>query len=88
LIQIVANNRELFKQHVPLGIWAGAAAGRFPPGTLDLTGIDLGDELVLDIISETHIPKGIAENGTNTDPRTLGVLVRGVELLRDAPTPQ
>jgi hypothetical protein len=81
LIQIVANNRELFKQHVPLGIWAGSAAGRFPPGTLDLTGIDLGDELVLDIISETFRPKG-------TDARTLGVLVRGVELLHDAPTPQ
>ena len=79
-VQIVANNRELTKQQVPLGKWEGSSAGRFPVRPLDLTGVDLGDELVLDIISDTFISK--------TDGRTLGVLVRGVELFHEAPAPQ
>jgi hypothetical protein len=49
---------------------------------LDLTGIDLGDELVLDIISDTFVPKGEAGR------RTLGVVVEGIELRREAPAPQ
>jgi hypothetical protein len=80
LVQVVVNNRELTKQQVPLGKWESSSAGRFPARSLDLTGIDLGDELVLDILSDTFLAK--------TDGRTLGVLVRGVELLHEAPAPQ
>jgi regulation of enolase protein 1 (concanavalin A-like superfamily)/predicted RNA-binding Zn-ribbon protein involved in translation (DUF1610 family) len=71
-VQIVANHRELTEQQIPLGEWEGTSAGKFPASALDLTGIDLGDELVLDIISDTFNPKA--------DRRTLGVVVSGVEL--------
>jgi predicted RNA-binding Zn-ribbon protein involved in translation (DUF1610 family) len=71
-VQIVANNRELTNQQIPLENGEGVSA-RFPArGLFDLTGIELGDELVLDIFSDTFIPE--------TDQRTLGVVVRGVEL--------
>jgi hypothetical protein len=76
----VANNRVLIKQLIPLWEWQGGSAGKFPAKLLDLTGIDLGDELVMDVISDMFIPK--------TDQRTLGVLVNGVELRHEAPAPQ
>ena len=79
-VQIVANNRVLIKQQIALWKWQGGTAGKFPAKSLDLTGIDLGDELVLDIISDTFIPK--------MGQRTLGVVVNGVELRREAPAPQ
>jgi hypothetical protein len=79
-VKIVANNRELIKQHIPLRKWQGSSAGKFSDRSLDLTGMDLGDELVLEIISDTFNP--------TTDKRTLGVLVRGVEVLHEAPAPQ
>jgi serine/threonine protein kinase len=78
-VQIVANNHELTKQQVSLEKSEGMSWS--PPGVLDLTGIDVGDELVLDIISDTFIPQ-------ETTPRTLGVVVRRVELLHEAPPPQ
>jgi hypothetical protein len=81
-VQIVANNRVLFKQQIILWKWGGGTAGKFPAGVLDLTGIDLGDELVLDIISDTFVPKGEAGQ------RTLGVVVEGIELRREAPAAQ
>ena len=43
-------------------------------------GIELGDELVLDILSDTFIRM--------PDQRTLGVVVGGVELRHEAPAPQ
>jgi regulation of enolase protein 1 (concanavalin A-like superfamily) len=79
-VQIVANNRELTEQQIPLEEWDGASAGKFPDRVLDLTRIDLGDGLVLDIISDTFIP--------GTDRRTLGVVVSGVELRYEAAAPQ
>jgi serine/threonine protein kinase/DNA-directed RNA polymerase subunit RPC12/RpoP len=79
-VQIVANDRELTKQKIPLWTWEGSSAGKFSEAPLDLTGIDLGDELVLDINSDTFIP--------NRDQRALGVLVLGVELLHERPAPQ
>ncbi len=79
-VQIVANNRVLFKQQIALWKWEGGSAGKFPDKMLDLTGIDLGDELVLDIISDTFTPKA--------DQRTLGVVVEGIEVRREAPAPQ
>ncbi len=78
-VQIVANNRELVEQEIALGEWEGSSAGRFPLSMLDLTGIDLGDELVLDMNSDTFV--------SPTDQRTLGVLVRGIEVLHLAPAP-
>ncbi len=78
-VQIVANNRELTSQPIPLEKGEGVPA-RFPArGLLDLTGIDLGDELVLEIISDTLI---------SPEQRTLGVVVRGVKLRHVGPAPQ
>jgi hypothetical protein len=49
--------------------------------TFDLAGIDLGEALVLDIVSDTFIPKD--DGGPKEDSRILGVQVKGVTLLRN-----
>ncbi len=71
-IRLVANQQVLFHEHL--------SHYRFRR-ILDLRGIDLGDKLVLDIISDTFQPQGVMDNGTNNDPRTLGVQVRAIKLL-------
>jgi len=72
-LQILANNHELYMQpHVPHWKWEKA---------FDLRHLNLGEQLVLDIISDTFLPKGVMDNGTNTDERALGVQVRSIKLL-------
>jgi serine/threonine protein kinase len=71
-MRILANQQDLFHQEV--------RHYRFRR-IFDLRGIDLGDKLVLDIISDTFQPQGIMDKGTNNDPRTLGVQVRAIKLL-------
>jgi hypothetical protein len=71
-LKILVNNRELFDQEVPLWKWEGS---------FDLSQFDLGEELVLEIISDTFIPQGVMDGGTNEDPRTLGVQLRSIKLL-------
>jgi WD40 repeat protein len=75
-LQIKVNQRELFNEHIPLWKWEK---------TLDLSGLDLGEELVLDIYSDTFNPRGIMDGGTNDDTRTLGVQVWCVMLLPSLP---
>lgn len=73
-LQIVANQRDLFNNRV-----AGSRWERI----FDLSNIDLGDRLVLEIVSDTFAPRGVMEGGANQDPRTaLGVQVWQVNLLR------
>jgi serine/threonine protein kinase len=72
-LRIVANKTDLFDARVAVGPWEK---------TFDLAGIDLGEELVVQIVSDTFVPLGVMEGGANRDPRTLGVEVRGVTPIR------
>jgi hypothetical protein len=78
-VQIVANHRVLIRHQMALWKGQGGSVGKLSK-SLDLTGVDLGDELVLEILSDTFTPKA--------DQRELGVLVVGMELRQEAPSPQ
>jgi hypothetical protein len=78
-LQVVANDQELFGGDVPVGRW---------DRTFDLSGINLGEQLVLELRSDTFAPLGIAVKSAkgggkevSDDPRALGVLVMGIKLL-------
>jgi hypothetical protein len=80
-VKIVVNDRPLFDDEIPLGSWER---------TLDLHGIDLGDRVILDLISDAFAPLGNNKGdgtGKSDDPRVLGVQVRGVKLVRAADLP-
>lgn len=51
--------------------------------TLDLNSIDLGEKLVVEIVSNTVVPR-VQQPGKSDDGRSLGVTVREIKLLRQA----
>jgi WD40 repeat protein len=73
-VRLVVNDHELFNDKIPIGTqWEQ---------TFDLAGIDLGEQVVLDILSDTFNPLGgLDGDHISGDPRTLGVQVWGVKLL-------
>jgi serine/threonine protein kinase len=73
-LQIKVNGRELVNDR-------NGAQETIWEKTLDLRGMELGDRLVLELLSDTLVPS-IESQGQNTDARTLGVRVRLVKLLR------
>ena len=77
-LRILVNDRELVNEQPSnrdIYLW---------DRTLDLNGVELGEKLVLDIVSNTVVPSE-ANPGRSTDDRTLGVRVREIRLLRDKP---
>jgi hypothetical protein len=50
--------------------------------TFPLSGIDLGEALVLEIKSDIFQPLGVMDGGANRDPRVLGLQVRAIRCLR------
>jgi hypothetical protein len=74
-LQIRVNDHELVNEEV-----TGRPVARWNR-TLDLNGIDLGEKLVVEIVSNSVVPK-IANPGKSEDTRALGVRVRGMKLLR------
>jgi WD40 repeat protein/predicted RNA-binding Zn-ribbon protein involved in translation (DUF1610 family) len=76
-LEIRVNEHPVFHDQIPLGRWEK---------TFDLKGIDLGERLVLDLVSDTFSPLGNRKgNGqVSDDPRTLGAKVRAVKLLGGA----
>ncbi len=68
-LQITINGRELCSQSILVGPWQK---------TFTLTDIDLGSEAVVEIVSDTFVPKHALGSA---DERTLGVEVRGITLL-------
>ncbi len=73
-LQIKANGRDLFNENIPVPPWAWE-------NTFDLRDVELGKELVLEIVSDTFVP--IGNMPPNDDGRTLGVQVRSIRLLRN-----
>jgi hypothetical protein len=69
-VRILVDQRELFHQTLSRDRWER---------TFALTDIDLGDRVVVEILSDTFVPAEI--QGAGPVSRTLGVDVRGVTLL-------
>jgi serine/threonine protein kinase len=69
-VWILVNQHELLQRTLPRQRWEQ---------TFDLAGIDLGDSVVVEILSDTFVPAEIKDAGP--DSRVLGVDVRGVTLL-------
>jgi hypothetical protein len=79
-VRIVANGRELF---------SGAIPRDASEKTLDLAGVEMGQEVAVQIESDTFVPAGSLEGDgrVSTDERTLGVQVLGVLLLPESLKP-
>jgi serine/threonine protein kinase/WD40 repeat protein len=71
-VKIVVNEQELCQEQVRHWIWWQ---------TFDLRGLDLGNEVTVEVFSDTFVPKGVMDGGANMDQRSLGVQVWGVKLL-------
>jgi hypothetical protein len=69
-LRLLVNERELFHGQIGPDPWERV---------LDLSGIDLGNQVELQIVSDTFVPSEL--EGGGPDNRALGVQVRGVELL-------
>jgi hypothetical protein len=77
-LQIVANGRTLIDDDINLGSWKK---------TLDLSGMEFGEKLTLELLSDTFVPAGKPRGdgkGASDDARALGVQVFGVTLLGGA----
>lgn len=72
--RILVDGKVVYDGTVPSGKWEKA---------FDLRSHQFGKEVMVELLSSTFVPKGVMEEGKNTDPRTLGVQVRGVMLKRD-----
>jgi WD40 repeat protein len=79
-LKILVNSQPLFDGAIRLGSWEK---------TLDLTGVDLKDEVVVDLLSDTFCPLGNrrGDGGVSDDVRTLGVQVWEVKLLSSLDQP-
>jgi serine/threonine protein kinase len=80
-LQVVVNRRPLFSAAISPGSWEKV---------FDLSGIDLGEQVVVELISDTFSPLGHKRNdrrGQSDDGRALGVQVRGIKLLGDEQGP-
>jgi hypothetical protein len=71
LLQVFVNGEKVFDRL--------ARPGRLFE-TLDLSAVNLGQEVVIEVISDTFVPAD--ELRGSTDPRALGVNVKGIRLLR------
>jgi hypothetical protein len=72
-LQVKINDRELVSE-------ASTPGDAHWDKTFDLHGLNLGDQLVLELLSDTVVPK-IASQGKNGDARALGVRVLLLKLL-------
>jgi hypothetical protein len=72
--QVVVDGENLYDGEVPAWKWEE---------TFDLTSLEFSDKTMIELRSETFVPKGVMDEGLNTDTRVLGVQVQGVMLSRD-----
>ena len=69
-LQLLVNQREMCGKEITRDQWQR---------TFDLGGMALGDEVVVEILSDTFVPSNLKNAGP--DNRTLGLTVRDVKLL-------
>ncbi|MFH1921610.1 MAG: hypothetical protein ABIP48_17230 [Planctomycetota bacterium] len=72
--QVLMDDILVFDESVPLGKWEK---------TLDLPSEQFSDKVMVELRSDTFVPKGVIDGGKNTDTRVLGVQVKGIMLKRD-----
>ena len=70
-LRVVANGVELWNREISLKRWRK---------TLRLEGVPLGEELQIEILSNTFLPPDVEEG--STDPRILGLMIRSIRLER------
>ena len=78
-LEMVANGQSIFQANIPQGPWKTV---------VDLRKLDLGEQLTLDILSDTFTPVGRPSGfkpGISDDARVLGVQVHGITLLAAMP---
>jgi hypothetical protein len=73
--QVLVDDAPVFDGPAPLGKWEK---------DFDLSSHPFSKQVLIELRSETFIPKGAMDGGKNTDTRVLGVQVKGVMLQRDA----
>ncbi len=72
--EILVDGTSVFEGELPLGEWEG---------TFDLGSHQFSEQVMIELQSDTFVPKGVMDGGTNTDTRVLGVQVRGIVLQHD-----
>jgi hypothetical protein len=72
--EMLVDGTSLFEGELPLGEWEG---------TFDLGSLQFSEQVVIELRSDTFVPEGVMDGGTNTDTRVLGVQVRGIMLQHD-----
>ena len=77
-LRVLVNEREIYNDQIPLGKWEK---------TLDIGGMELGQQVTVELVSDTFTPLGQPRGdgkGASDDTRALGVQVWSIKLL-DAP---
>jgi hypothetical protein len=73
--QVLVDDVPVFDGSAPLGKWEK---------DFDLSSHPFSKQVLIELRSETFIPKRLMDGGKNTDTRVLGVQVKGIMLQRDA----
>ena len=72
--QLLIDGEALYDGVVPPGSWET---------TFDLSDRTFNDATLVELRSAVFVPKSVMDHGKNTDPRTLGVQVQGLKLVRE-----
>jgi serine/threonine protein kinase len=77
-LRIAVNDRDVMDGKIPLWKWENV---------FDLTGMQLGEKVVVDLLSDTFAPQGnhTGDGRISDDARKLGVQVWGIKLLSELP---
>lgn len=70
-LRVLVNGHRLFNDRIPAGGWSR---------TFSLSGVPLGNQAIIELLSDTHVPKETVKGSQDT--RTLGVSVKGILLLK------
>lgn len=70
-LKIVVNGFSIYEGKIPDGGWNK---------TLSLSEIPIKNKIIIELLSDTHIPEKVFKD--SADRRTLGVMVKGIKLLR------
>ena len=72
--EILVDGTSLFEGELPLGEWER---------TFELGSHQFSERVAIELRSDTFVPEGVMDEGTNTDTRVLGVQIRGIMLQHD-----
>ncbi len=72
--QVLVDDASVFNGSAPPGKWEKV---------FDLSSRRFSEHVMIELRSDTFVPKGVMDGGKNTDTRALGVQVKGIMLQRD-----